>query len=514
MNGNLTLKKHKLEDYDKRNNKPSKAWDILFEAYDIVHKVEELGYYDINVDNMMRDNDIAKRWREKYSGEKAPDNRNILKFDFSVDLPNIFKEYKLQIMPIGGKEYRIAPFNMYYPLANKTVPVIPMASPMKIASLDFNEITTEPNAQTVAEITKMLTYVFHDLNKKNQEVIGTLSGKNNVHDVEFNINNVINKQPIPLRIKTWQAEIDGVYESNETVLILESKMKFPKDFNIRQLFIPRLLIEQTMERLHEKKDVFACYFVKTKDVYIFTVYQFKDLQNMNSIKIYRQYKFRLSDDPNNIFSIENAAAKADYNSKVAIRQASRLISQTKVLTKYPWYSDGKPVSFLQANNLQVALDYLDFLSAPQKNIIVEGEEVLRSSSEAFVETFKYDRRQYNYYLNWLGYFGFVDRTPQLGVVLTSKGKLFNAASTSDKNDMLVQSMAEHLSTRVVMEALLDNRELELSYIKEIVQKEMKDVPRESQIGEKTLLRRISSVKSMCRQVLLLMGIQLANKGSK
>lgn len=506
----LTLKKHKLESYDKRNNKPSKAWEILFEAYDIVHQIEETGYYDINVDKMMRDNAIASQWHARYPDEKAPDNRNILKFDFSADLPNIFKEYRLQIMPIGGKQYRIAPFNMYYPLVNQAVPVIPMASPMKMASLDFGKITTEPNAQTVAEITKMLTYIFHDLNSHNREVIATLSGKNNVHNVAFNIDNVVNKAvPIPLSIHTWQAEIDGVYESNETVLVVESKMKFPKDFNIRQLFIPRLLIEQTMQRLHEKKDTYVCYFVKTKDVYIFTVYRFTDLKNMNSIKIHRQYKFRLSDDPHNVFSIETAADKAKYNSDEATRRARALIKQTEVLTQYPIYSNGKTVSFLQANNLQIALDYLDFLSGSSENVLVNEEQTPRSGPEAFVDTFKYDSRQYNYYLNWLGYFGFVDKLPQTGIVVTSEGKALNSASTANKNDILLQAMAAHPSSRVVLEALLDNHQLDLDALKKTIQKEMQEVPQDSQISGNTLTRRISSVKSMCKQVLLLMGIQLS-----
>lgn len=505
----VTLKRHKLESYDKRNNKPSKAWGILFAAYDIVRHVEEAGYYDLDVNKMMRDSEIAKKWREQYPGEKAPDNRNILKFDFSTDLPNIFKEYRLQIMPIGGNQYRIAPFNMYYPLVNMAVPVIPMASPMKMASLDFTSVTTEPNAQTVAEITKMLTYIFHDLNPQNREVVSTLSGKNNVHDVRFNINNTVAKdRPIPLRIETWQAEIDGVYESNKTVLVVESKMKFPKDFNIRQLFIPRLLIEQTMEKLQQHKDTYVCYFVKTKDVYIFTVYRFTDLNNMNSITLQHQYKFRLSDDPQNIFTIDGAAAKAKYNSDEAVRQARTLIAQTNLMPHYPTYTDGKPVSFLQANNLQVALDYLDFLGESSATVVVNDEQVARSGAEAFVDTFKYDRRQYNYYLGWLGYFGFIDRLSQGKIVLTEKGKTFNAAGTAEKNKILIQSMAAHLSSRVILKALLDKQKLAVTELVDVIRQEMKDVPAQSQISGNTLPRRISSVKSMCKQVLLLMGIQL------
>ncbi|WP_024748248.1 type II restriction enzyme, partial [Levilactobacillus namurensis] len=271
------LPKRKLESYEKRTNNPSFAWKILFDKYDIVKEVEDNGFYDISTKQMMRNKDVVALWQQEHGSKPIPDNRNILKFDFSTDLPNIFKEYRLQIMPIGKNTYRIAPFDMYQPLPNKTMPIMPITSPIKIASLDFNKITTEPNAQTVAEITGMLTYIFHDLDSENRTVVGTLSGKNNVSNASFSVKSQISKTPITFDINTWQSETDGVYESDDSVLILESKMKFPKDFNIRQLFVPRLLVEQIMNDLDVHKDVYAGYFVKTKDIYIFTVYKFTDL---------------------------------------------------------------------------------------------------------------------------------------------------------------------------------------------------------------------------------------------
>lgn len=277
---------------------------------------------------MMRNKDIIELWQNEYD-DAIPDNRNILKFDFSADLPNIFKEYKLQIMPIGEKKYRIAPIQMYMKLRNQAVPVIPITSPIKIASLDLNGVTTESNAQTVAEISGMFLYIFHDLNVLNKQVVSTLSGKNNVGNVEFFVDNYQGKGSTLFDINTWQAEIDGVYESEKTILIVESKMKFPEDFNIRQLFIPRLLVEKTMDKLKEHKEAYAAYFVKTKDVYIFTVYNFTDLKNLNSIKLKKQYKFTLSDDPKYIFSTSAVEAPEDSKRRDQIRTVNWIINDTK-----------------------------------------------------------------------------------------------------------------------------------------------------------------------------------------
>ncbi|RXI78767.1 type II restriction enzyme [Levilactobacillus suantsaii] len=494
-----------LESYNKRNNKPSYAWEILFKKYDIVNEIETHGYYDIKTDQMMRNNEVIQLWQRDHAGVSIPDNRNILKFDFSADLPNIFKGYRLQIMPLGGNTYRIAPFQMYHQLKNEDVPVIPMASPFKIASLDFNHVTTEPNAQTVAEVTGMLAYVFHDLNPANRMVVSTLSGKNNIRNIKFNVQNVLDKQPITFDIETWQAEIDGVYESEESILIIESKMKFPKDFNIRQLFIPRLLIEQIMTKLQQRKDVYAGYFVKTKDIYIFTIYKFTDLMDMNSIKLQRQYKFSLPDDPTHVFTIEGPKRQATPLKSVADIQD--FIEEISVQQDYPRYSNGAIISFPQANNLQIALDYLELLDGPASYTTINDESVPRVGAEAFVDAFKYDRRQYNYYLNWLGYLGFVDREAKTGrPVVTTAGRNLREANLNQRNRILIYAMAQHLSSRETLHRLLNQQKVTNDYLIQVIQQEMQNVPARSRITKSTLPRRISSVKSMCKQVLAQMQV--------
>ena len=164
-------------------------------------------------------------------------------------------------------------------------------------------------------------------------------------------------------------------------------MKLPKDFNIRQLFIPRLLIEQIMTVTKIHKDVYAGYFVKTKDVYMFNIYQFTDLHNMNSIKLYKQYKFKLSNNANYIYS-PNSTDQVNYD-LVNVHSIKRLVDMQVLSTHYPKYETGVFVSYPQANNLQLALDYLDMLAHSKNYKTINNEIVPTDSTEAFIDTFKY-----------------------------------------------------------------------------------------------------------------------------
>lgn len=497
---------YKLSPEAKRNNNPSRAWEVLFQKYNIVSQIEQQGYFDIKTSQMMRNSDVRKLWNEKYTNT-IPDNRNILKFDFSADLPNVFKAYKLQIMPLGKDTYRIAPFNMYCNLTDEEVPIHPITSPIKISSLDFNKVTTEPNAQTVAEITGMFAYIFNDIDNKNRTVVSTLSGKNNVDSLSFSVNSSLNNMdPINFNIKNWQSEIDGVYEAEESILIIESKMKLPKDFNIRQLFIPRLLIEQIMMTTKIHKDVYAGYFVKTKDVYMFNIYQFTDLHNMNSIKLYKQYKFRLSDNADYIYS-PNTADQVAYD-LVNVHSVQHLIDAQPLGNHYPRYESGVFVSYPQANNLQLALDYLDMLTHGKNYRTINDEIVPTDSTEAFIDTFKYAGRQHDYYLNLLGYFHLIDHpkdNPQATIV-TDTGNRILAMSVEGQSQLLLKLFAQRSSFRITLLKLLKNdTDTKQTVIDEIL-KETSALPDSNQLGPSTINRRASCVINLCKQLLTLTGV--------
>ena len=76
------------------------AWNKLFVKYNILQKIQTDGIYYIKSDDI-------NIYRE---------SRLMTKFDHSLQLPQIFKQHKLSILPISRKEYIIAPIQTFAPL--------------------------------------------------------------------------------------------------------------------------------------------------------------------------------------------------------------------------------------------------------------------------------------------------------------------------------------------------------------------------------------------------------------
>ncbi|MBX6948899.1 DUF7226 domain-containing protein [Levilactobacillus brevis] len=130
-----------------------------------------------------------------------------------------------------------------------------------------------------------------------------------------------------------------------------------------------------------------------------------------------------------------------------------------------------------------------------------------------MDAFKYNRRQYNYYLNWLGYLGLVDRDAVSdSPYVTKNGKSFRMAGFHQQNVMLIKLMACHISFRKVLLKMLGGETIDTDQMKYVIQQEMKDIPTKSQISSSAFPRRISSVKSMCNQVLTQMGVYKKKDG--
>src|ERR1017187_9075601 len=70
------------------------AWEQLFDEYDILDKVKQEEQFIINSAQI----------------NEVRESRLMTKFDQSANLPQIFKNNKLSILPISRSKYVIAPF--------------------------------------------------------------------------------------------------------------------------------------------------------------------------------------------------------------------------------------------------------------------------------------------------------------------------------------------------------------------------------------------------------------------
>lgn len=93
-----------------------------------------------------------------------------------------------------------------------------------------------------------------------------------------------------ININSVQYEIDGSFESDNKIMLIECKNKKIESFNIRQIYYPYRAV---YEHVKNKKEIICLYIVKIKDIIYIWNLKFRDHNNPNSIECidYNRYKF-------------------------------------------------------------------------------------------------------------------------------------------------------------------------------------------------------------------------------
>ena len=102
------------------------AWQLLFEKYSILDEIHNNGYFIITAKQI-------NEYREA---------RLMTKFDNSANLPELFKDNNLAILPITSNSYMIAKFQTYQEFEKiEDEEVVKINFPEYIQSLDYNIAT-------------------------------------------------------------------------------------------------------------------------------------------------------------------------------------------------------------------------------------------------------------------------------------------------------------------------------------------------------------------------------------
>ena len=115
----------------------AELWEDIFNDYDIINAINTNGYFIISA-NQIRP-------------YKEP--RLMTKFDFSSQVPPVFKNNNLGILPITNGEYIIGKFNMFENISNTKydeIEPIKVSLPDFIETIDPDNIYSESNALNVA----------------------------------------------------------------------------------------------------------------------------------------------------------------------------------------------------------------------------------------------------------------------------------------------------------------------------------------------------------------------------
>jgi hypothetical protein len=219
------------------------AWEHIFETYNLLERIEKYGYVDISADAL------------KAVDAKEP--RNLTKIDFRERLPHIMQRERLSVLAIKNGLYRIAKNDPFIDInAQPKCEITTLAIPDNLLSLDPFNIRSESAALDLAALSGMLDSVFQE--KSRLTLRGRLRGELNfsLGAVTYDVDGV-------------QIEVDGGYEGAQALHIIEAKIGYSNNINIRQLLYPQRYWEML---LAGKKAVKSYIFYLQDDLFRFIPY--------------------------------------------------------------------------------------------------------------------------------------------------------------------------------------------------------------------------------------------------
>jgi hypothetical protein len=322
------------------------AWEKLFSKYDVLNRISADGKFEISATQI-------KEFREP---------RLMVKFDHTVNLPQIFANHQLAILPITRGDYVISHFEAYHKFENGNVPVTRVSLPTYIQSLDSNNIFSEAIALNCAVATGIVAEFLKD-----EDLVSTVSGRMGAGTFSFDIANSKNNTPCRVQVNNSQIEIDAAYEGIRGLALFEAKRDLSEDFLVRQLYYPFRAWQSRVT-----KPVRSLFLVYSNGIYRLYEYAFQDANNYSSLVLISQKNYSIEDTAIEITDIK------------AVLQKARTESESQI-------------PFPQADSFERVINICELLN---------GQELSRND---ITEQYAFDARQTNYYIDAVRYLGLLEK---------------------------------------------------------------------------------------------------------
>ncbi len=221
----------------------NQSWVNIFNKYKLLKEIKSTGYVDITATEI-----------KDVDGKEA---RLMTKVDFRENLPPIMTAEGLSILAIKNGVYRIAKNDPFIDINEKvTNTIINVVPPKSIITIDPFNIKSESGALDIAYISEMCEKTFGE--ETNLSIRGRLRG-----NLDFDIGST------PYNIDGVQIEVDGGYEGNKKIHLIEAKIGYRNNINIRQLLYPELYWK---EEIKFKKEIQSYVFYLQDDIFRFLPY--------------------------------------------------------------------------------------------------------------------------------------------------------------------------------------------------------------------------------------------------
>lgn len=377
------------------SSKNDDAWEKIFDKYKIISTIENSGSF------LISSSDI-NNFRQA---------RLMTKFDHRSQLPKLFADNNLSILPVSRGSYIIGAFETFHTFTRDDTKIKKIDFPTFLESLDYENITSEATAINCAFVSEII----HDFTGE-EDLHPTVSGRMSSSSFNFDINS--NNGLFKVGVENSQIEIDGGYEGGNSLNIIEAKNYISDDFLVRQLFYPYKL---WLGKINKKiRPIFLTY---TNGIFHLREYTFRNSDHYNSIEIVKQRKYAFQDTVINIETIQ------------------QILNSIKIV-------DEPEIPFPQADSFERVINLCELLN--QKDSLTK---------EKITQNYDFEARQTNYYGNAGKYLQLLERTQlndSISWFLTDKGRKILKLSIVDRQIEFVKLILSHAVFNDVLKAYLKN----------------------------------------------------------
>ena len=321
------------------------AWEILFKRHNILERVENNGVCYISA------NQIKK--------EREP--RLMAKFDHTKNLPPIFAQNKLSILPITRGDYAIAHFDAYHSFEPVSEEIHQVTMPSYIQSINSADIPSEAIALNCAIATGIIADFTGDI-----DIIPTVSGRMGSGDFDFNIKDTCTEQQINVEVRNSQIEIDAAYEGVNYLSLIEAKRDISDDFLIRQLYYPYRVWQSRVT-----KPIKPIFLVYSNGIYHLYEYSFLNPNEYSSLQLVKQKNYAIED------------------TEISTEDILQVLESIEIV------EEPQGIPFPQADSFRRVINLCELLA---------GDDYTR---ERITRNYDFDSRQTSYYISAGAYLGLI-----------------------------------------------------------------------------------------------------------
>lgn len=357
------------------------AWQALFDKYNILDAIHRDGQFVISANQI-------KEFREP---------RLMTKFDHKINLPEVFAQNNLAILPITRGDYVISSFSAYQTFDEPTTETQRISIPAHIQSLMPQFLVSEAIALNCASACGILNDFLED-----DDIVSTVSGRMSSGTFDFSITALDGRHTIS--VNNSQIEIDAAYEGINYLSLFEAKRDISEDFLIRQLYYPFRVWSSRVTKI-----VKPVFLVFSNGIFNLYQYQFDDPTNYNSLHLVKQKNYLIA-------------------TEISLADIETLLRTT--------YIENEPnISFPQANSMLRIINLIELLADREM------------TKQDITTKYAFDERQTNYYTDAGRYLGFIEkRREEDGTILfqlSALGRTIMALNYRDRQIAIVKAILKH-----------------------------------------------------------------------